>query len=266
MSGQINKAPIEIHYFRKSLALVQMGYYISLFSRFNDFFGAHGWMGPSYRTMFSVLSLSESNYWRWFLLAIMFVLLILFFKGVLNRLGLAVFYILNLSFYLWNPYIMHEPQPLTNLFFISFFFLPMRESDDYDPWITNILIVFLGLYYFLAGIKKLPDANFINGSAITYIISWPIMAKSLKLNLFLVKYFGWMITIFNYGTLVFELSFIFLVFTRWRIFLIFFGLLMHLLIYFTLEVGNLSFVMLCWYVLLLDAPTRAQFRFAPQIK
>lgn len=262
MSSQVKGTPVEIHWFRKALAVVTVFYYVSLFTRVQDFFGAHGWMKNSLRDdFFSVLFLSDSDYWRWFLIGVMFVLMALFYKGLLNRIGLLFFYLINLSFYLWNPLIVHEPQPIMDLFFISFFFLPMKERDhNYDPWIKNTLIVFLGVYYFLAGVKKLPDPNFLNGSALGSIISWPIMAKNVKFNLFFIKYFSWVLLVFNYATLIFEMGFIFFVFTRYRIYLIFFGILLHVLIYMTLEVGNLSFVMILWYVLLLDENTRGRLK------
>ena len=250
MSDQVIMIPDEINYFRRALALVQITYYLSLLGRLSVFFGAHGWVKMSYWSdVTTILAISESNSWRWLLLGVMFCLLIMLYKGTLNRFGLLVYYLINLSFYVWNPFIIHEPQPIINLFFLSFFFLPMNNKHSYDSWIKNILIIFLGIYYFLAGIKKLPDPNFIYGTALESIISWTAMAKNLSFNLYLVKHFLWIIRLMNYLTLVFEITFIFFVFTRFRIYLILFGLLLHSLIYMTLEVGNFSFVMMIWYIL-----------------
>ena len=226
-----------------------------------DFFGAHGWMNRSYwGDSNNLLNVFDGISWRWFLMAVIFSLLIMLYKGILNRWGLVVFYVINLAFYEWNPFIVHEPQPILNLFFLSFFFLPMNKKHSYDPWFKNSLIVFLGIYYFWAGIKKLPDPNFLNGSALEYIISWPIMAKNLSINLFLVKNFLWTVRLFNYLTLIFEISFLFLIFTRFRIYYIYFGIFLHALIYATLEVGNFSFVMFLWYALLLDDTTKYKIK------
>ena len=143
--------------------------------------------------------------------------------------------------------------------------MPLNNKQMFDPWIKHILILFLGVYYFWAGIKKLPDPNFLHGTALEYIISWPIMAKNLTLNLFLVKHFVWTTRLFNYLTLIFEITFLFLIYTRFRIYYIFFGILLHAMIYITLEVGNFSFVMLLWYVLLMDDTTinQIKLRLAP---
>jgi hypothetical protein len=190
----------------------------------------------------------------------LFLLLYMLYKGLINRVGLVILYVINLSFYSWNPFIIHEPQPLTNIFLLSFLFLPINSKHTYDHWIKNVLIIFLGVYYLLAGIKKLPDPNFLNGTATGLIMIWPIMAKNLNLNIFLNTHFNFAITLMNYLTLHFEISFLFLVYTRFRIYLILFGVIMHSLIYITLEVGNFSFVMLLWYLLLMDERTILKFK------
>lgn len=261
MSSEIKKAPLEIHYFRKSLVLVQIGYYLSLLPRWTEFFSASGWIQGDYlEENYSLLQLFDSDAWRWGLLIALVAMLVMFFFGRLNRIGFILLYIINLSFYHWNPLIIHEPQPITNLFFLSFFFLPLNDNQErYDPWIKNILILFLGLYYFLAGIKKLPDPHFLSGVALEQIISWSVMAKNLNLNLFLIDHFTWLLRPMNYVSLFFEIAFIFFVFTRFRPYLIIIGVIMHALIYLTLEVGNFSFVMMVWYVLLLDEKTRDWF-------
>ncbi len=252
--------PVEIKLFRKGLALVQGFYFISLFYHFEEFFGGGGWIAPAlWKHKYLLFLISDGMWLRWGSVFIIGILLVYMFLGKLNRLGLVLLYFLNMSFYLWNPLIIHEPQPITNLFFLSFFLLPLKEEDSYDSWIKNSLIIFLGLYYFLAGIKKLPDPHFLTGDALENIISWPVMAKDLSLNLFLVKYFKYPVRIFNYLTLLFEISFIFLIYTRARVLLIVFGVLLHLLIYATLEVGNFSWVMMVWYLLLLDKETIESF-------
>lgn len=267
LSGEVKQVPGEIALFRKSIAAVQFFYYLSLFPRFSEFFGAHGWMKNTARQdFFSLLFWSDAFWWRWVLMLTILACLVMLWKGVLNRWGLLLFYIINLSFYIWNPLITHEPQPLMNLFFLSFFLLPLNDQQEYDPWIKHGLILFLGVYYFTAGIKKLPDPHFLDGSALGSIISWPVMAKNMALNQWIASHFGWALRVMNYATLFFEISFLFLVYTRFRVYLLFFGVLLHALIYATLEVGHLSFVMIAWYTLLLDEPTRSritQFKFAP---
>ena len=248
--------PIEIKIFRKGLALVQGLYYLSLFYRFNDFFGSNQWISPKLWNHSDLLFGGIDGLWiRYVFITVIFYLLYLLYIGKLSRIGLFFLYLLNMSFYLWNPLIIHEPQPLTNLFFISFFLLPLKDNDLYDSWLKDALIVFLGIYYLLSGVKKLPDINFLKGVALEQILSWPVMAKSIDLNLLMVKYLKYPIRVFNYLTLIFEIGFIFFIFTSFRIYLILFGILLHLLIYMTLEVGNFSWVMLLWYALLLDQKT-----------
>lgn len=260
MSEVINETEFEIDLFRKSIALVQGIYFVSLIPRLNDFFGVGGWVSPLYKgNVFSLLRLSNSEMFRWVLLFLALGFLFMLFKGVFNKLSLLFFYLVNLSFYTWNPYIQHEAQPIMNLFFIAMFFLPTNNQKQHDPFIKNALIVMLGIYYFLAGIKKLPDKHFLDATAIEGILSWNVMAKNINFNLFLVNYLKWPMRAMTYLTLFFEMSFIFAIFTRFRLYYLVFGVLFHFLIFLTIDVGNLSFVMLCWYVLLLDSDTRKKF-------
>jgi hypothetical protein len=257
MSEVNNETEFEIDLFRKSIALVQGIYFVSLIPRLNEFFGVGGWVSPQYKgNVFSLLKFSNLDSFRWILILSALLFLFFLFRGTLNKLSFLFFYLINLSFYTWNPYIQHEAQPIMNLFFVAMFFLPLSNQKKHDPFIKNALIVFLGIYYFLAGIKKLPDKHFLDATAIEGILSWNVMAKNINFNLFLVKYLKWPMRAMTYLTLFFEMSFIFAIFTRFRIYYLLFGVLLHFLIYITIDVGNLSFVMFCWYVLLLDSDTR----------
>jgi hypothetical protein len=246
----------EIDLFRKGLAIVILSYYFSLLTFFSEFFGEEGFINKSYWSeSFTLFKLHSSLDLRYLLLLGIFSCSIFLFFGKLSRYGLLFFYLINLSFYNWNPLIIHEPQPLMNLFLLSFFLLPLKEGEEYDKFYKNGLIIFLGVYYFLAGIKKLIDINFINGTALYKIISWSVMAKNFELNLMIVHYLKPFLIVSNYLTLLFEMGFIFFVFTKYRKYLIIFGVLLHILIYITLEVGNFSWVMILWYTLLLDRKT-----------
>lgn len=57
---------------------------------------------------------------------------------------------------------------------------------------------------------------------------------------------------YNLYNFIFELSFIVGVKTRFKTFYIIFGLIIHLLIGLTLDVGTLSFLMICWYSIFMD--------------
>ena len=214
----------EIDLFRKGLAIVILSYYVSLLSFFSEFFGDKGFINKFYWSgSITIFKLHSSMDLRYLLLAGIFTCSIFLFFGKMNRFGLLFFYLINLSFYNWNPLIVHEPQPIMNLFLLCFFLFPLKDGEEFDKFYKNGLIIFLGFYYFLAGIKKLPDINFINGTALYKIISWSVMAKSLELNLKIVQYLKPLLILSNYLTLLFEMGFIFLIFTKYRKYLIIFG-------------------------------------------
>ncbi len=243
----------EIDFFRKGLSLILISYYVNLLPSLESFFGFNGYIDLNYWDIeSSILELSDSMVLRYVCLLMIFFKCAQLFKGTLNWFGLVLLYLLNLSFYRWNSPIIHEPQPIMNFFMLTFFFLPLNSEKRSDPYIKNMLIAFLGIYYLLSGIKKLPDPNFLDGTALYKILSWGVMAKYHDLNLLIVKYLKPLLIFLNYFVLLFELSFIFLIFTKLRKYLMVIGILFHLMIYLCLEVGNFSWVMILWYSLLLN--------------
>ena len=178
------------------------------------------------------------------------------------------------TFYHANPMIIHEPQPLANLFLFMFFFLPPNSApclgssnafqwDDSDikhmKLLLKIIIVFFGIYYFFVGVKKLPDPLWRNGLALAHILDWAGITRDNFLT-HTISQSRLLSTIFTYGTLLFEIGFIFLIFTPARVVLIIIGVLFHVGIFLTMEVGTLSQALIVWYALLLDQDTRTRFK------
>ncbi|OYZ18101.1 MAG: hypothetical protein B7Y39_14130 [Bdellovibrio sp. 28-41-41] len=173
----------------------------------------------------------------------------LFALDKLNRWGQVLLFFLNVSIHNANPYIIHEPQQMVNLLLmIQIFFLPSSAKQPVDKNILQILSVFLGVYYLLAGLKKLPDALWLHGQALEILLLWPPFFKGNLFTLFL-KNNSYLLVFTNYLVLVFELLFLPLLFSRLRRWLFLLGLLIHLGISASMEVGTFSWIMLCWYLL-----------------
>ena len=206
------------------------------------------------------------------LFALMMILTVLFAAGLFNKGALVLLIALRVSFNNANPLILHEPQQLSNLFLLSFLFLPLKappalfalqSSPDSGQAggtaeIVRLLVLFLGVYYFAAGCKKLLDPLWRQGQAVHFLLLWPFSGKDTVFTRLILRA-PVVSQCLNYGALVFELSFVFLIFTRLRPALILFGLLMHLGIYLTMEVGTFSQIMAVWYALLLDRRTKQSF-------
>lgn len=80
-----------------------------------------------------------------------------------------------------NPLILHEPQPLTQIFLWALVLSgPFYKGDSF---LKSNLIWFLGLYYLLAGLEKLPDPIWKNGQALSQILSNPLMTLPSTVNI-----------------------------------------------------------------------------------
>lgn len=220
------------------------------------YFSAHGMVDRAllgdYRYP-SLLFLFPSPVFLNFCTAGLFILAVLFALGRLSRPWVMLLFILNLSFLQANPYILHEPQHLANLFLLSFaVFFPVRNGQPADPFLIKTLIIALGIYYFVAGLKKLPDPSWRSGVAVGELIAWADIAKT-SWGSFLLSHIV-LNRFFSYSTLLFELSFVFVCLSRWRFYWLAVGLAMHVGILLTMDVGTISEIMLVWYFLLLKLP------------
>lgn len=233
---------------------------------YTSFFSAQGFIDPmSFR--FNPPSWIFLFWSQEFLKIILFVLLVLltlmFTVGLWPKWALLFLLPINTGLHLANPFIIHEPQQLTNLLLFLLFFLPVQSkwalrpgSDFMRPLkakhlkvILLAMLSYLGLYYFFAGLKKLPDPNWLNGEAAGLIANWPFLSRNnLFRDLLRIPVVNLLAT---YGTLLFELSFVFIAFTKYRRSLITSGILFHLVMGVTLDVGLFFWAMLAWYPLLL---------------
>jgi hypothetical protein len=264
----------QVGLFRLALGIFFLLHYFSMMGDLSHYYGPGSMVDPGLM-VYSNLSFLFSfwnDYFIGFSFYLLFFLFISFSLGVLPKWLLPLLFVFQLSFHNANPLIIHEPHQLGNLFLLFFFFLPLHsapilktklifQSNDkvYDHKLFILLIFFLGLYYFVVGVKKLPDPYWIKGEAINQILSFPYFKKDNWINSLLVKS-TYLSSFLNYFSLVFEIGFIFLVFTRFRPVLIVLGFLFHLGIELTMDVGGFSQIMWVWYTCLLDKKTLSQIK------
>lgn len=234
---------------------------------FNIFFGENSMVSPqlfSYYPHSPLFMIWSNDYLKLGLLFLLIILCLFFTIGLWARIVHIPLYLLNLSFHLANPFIIHEPQQLVNLLLFVLFFLPYetfsikksyifrfleKMSERYSCFALTAIQVYLGCYYFFAGIKKLPDLPWLEGTAISLLASWPPFAKeNLITDLFQIEFISMMGC---YFTLIFEIGFIFISFSRWRRFLIPIGIMFHALIGIAFDVGLFFPAMIMWYSVLL---------------
>jgi hypothetical protein len=167
--------------------------------------------------------------------------------GILNRWSVFGFYLLHASLFSFNPYIVHEPQQLASLFLLSFLFISPRKESATDIFYFRALTLFLATYYLAAALKKLPDLSWRSGEAVAQILRNPAFSR-------FPESFAWLepssvlSAALTYGTLTLELSFAVLLFSRfWRQALAV-GVVFHLTLQSVLIVGNFGWIMLTWYM------------------
>ena len=273
--GWARQTITETGLFRLALGTYLLYYYLTLLPDLLYYFGPNGMVQPSLlpKSCISLLFVVWTPSAVVILFTLMMILILWFTAGLLNKKVFLLLIILQASFYNANPSIINESQPLANLFLLSFLFLPLNAPPVFFPQkqrsfdekqlreakqIVNLLIFFMGLYYFMVGIKKLPDPLWRGGEAVHYLVNWipikknTILAQIIRATPLLAKGM-------TYGTLCFELSFIFLIFTKLRPLLIIVGMMIHLGINLALEVGTLSQIMMVSYALLLDERTRGSY-------
>lgn len=274
----MNKTPpalLEIGFFRITLGIYLLIYNLPFWPKLDLIYGRDGMLPPGFLPDYLVQS-PDFFPWptAWFplLFGAMTVLIVLFTCGVLNTWMLVPLYFLQIYFYHANPLIIHEAQPLANLFLFLFFFLPpdsapvlsgrprftfTQENTAELRALLRIIIGFFGVYYFIVGLKKLPDPLWREGLALQYILDWNGVARDNWLTA-LITGQPWLAKVMSYGTLLFEMSFVFLIFTPLRILYIVAGLGLHGGIFLTMDVGSLSLALIVWYALLFDQRVRGQ--------
>ena len=102
------------------------------------------------------------------LLIVLLVLLGMFSCGLIPAYLTPVIYLLHLGFYHANPFIIHEPVQLLSLLLLTSPLLDLNRKSFHakDLFFIRALALFFGTYYFTAGLKKLGDPAWLNGSAL----------------------------------------------------------------------------------------------------
>ncbi len=235
---------------------------------FNSFYGKTGMVNPDLFKFFRsspLFLIWEMDRLKFSLLLLVIVFSLLFTLGIWARLIHVPLFAMTLFFQLANPMVVHEPQQLLQLLLLLLWFVPYEshfrlipssgfESYEFlqEKWgrrIVYLLQGFLGFYYLLAGLKKLPDPLWRSGEAVAVFLNSPYLGRSwVPIELFAWSPFS---IVASYATLAFELLFLLVVFTRHRAYLFLGGILFHTAIFLFFDVGFFWAAMWMWYPILL---------------
>lgn len=243
-----------IDFFRAALGIYLLVYNLEFSQRLDYIFGASGMVDRKLLGLFfneSLLFYVKSPLFLYAAYGCLLTLSFLFAIGQLSRALVGVLFILNISFHHANPYIIHEPQQITNFLLLAYLlFLPTKRGERAPSDVVRMLIVCLGVYYFIAGLKKIPDPNWQMGLAVGKIATWSTLQKGSWGEIIYDS--PWLNGLFTYATLAFEILFLPIYFLGFNRVLFASAVVLHIGIWLSLDVGSFSFIMLVWCMLLMS--------------
>lgn len=134
--------------------------------------------------------------------------------------------------------------------------VPQPEAVLIPPWSVRLIQIQLCLVYLFTGLAKIGE-DWLNGEAIYWVLNdlsltrWPY--AWLPVPMLLCRLFSW-------ATLLFELGFPLIVLVpRLRPWLLSAGVVFHIGIFASMEVGWFSQITLCWYAVFVSADTMKCF-------
>lgn len=245
---------------------------VAIIPNWSEFYSVSGFVEPETFVFYPrswIFTFWENDLLKIILFVLGFVCALFYTFGVYAKIALLILIPIQIGFHLAAPMIIHEPQQLTNLLMILLFFMPIdgayalkKGPELWRPLKneqTKILLIsflsYLSLYYLFAGLKKLPDHYWLEGKAVGLLASWPFLSNDNFFNRF--ARISAVSLVFSYLTLLFEIGFIAVAFTRYRRWLIIPGICLHAGISAALDVGLFFWAMIQWYPLLLISDSKS---------
>ena len=211
----------------------------------------------------------EINIFLFFSLGILFSTT--FILGIFTRISSIILFFLLLLFKIRNIYLLDGADNVISVVLPFFVFIDSYSFYDFyerktrpiknrfEPylnitsyWFSIAMMLQIGIIYFFASLHKLQGEVWLDGTALYYILNSDDFSASslnalLTSSLFLVKFFTWF-------TIVFQLTFPFLVFYRKTKYIaLLLGIFFHIGIFVLMRIDNFSLIMLaCYAVFLTD--------------
>lgn len=244
---------------------------VAIIPNWTEFYSVGGFVEPATFAFYPkswLFLFWESDLLKIILFVFSFICALFYTFGVYAKIALMLLIPVQIGFHLAAPMIIHEPQQLTNLLMVLLFFVPIEDAYalkkgpqlwrplklKHQRFLVLTFLTYLCLYYLFAGLKKLPDHYWLDGKAVGLLASWPFLSNDNFFNRF--ARISAVSMIFSYLTLIFEIGFIGVAFTRYRRWLIVTGICLHAGISAALDVGLFFWAMIQWYPLLLISDSK----------
>jgi HTTM domain len=179
-----------------------------------------------------------------------------------TRFATIVAFMLSLSFGNANPYLDNAGDTIRGILLMYLMLCPAGAVWSIDallhkkkgplfvhPWPIRLLFVQMIYVYFMNGAYKLMGPNWIDGYSLHYVLGDLAITRFSPVMLPLPTFVGRLMT---WSVLIWEVTFPFLVFWTWsRRAALIMGVLFHLGIFATMELGGFVPYALCMYIPLL---------------
>jgi hypothetical protein len=205
-----------------------------------------------------------------FVLTAMFLFLgsaFLMLIGLQTRFAVVVTWLLSMSFANANPYLDNAGDTIRGILLFYLMLCPCGAVWSVDalfrrtppgtsvpglyvhPWPIRLLFVQMIYIYFMNGAYKLMGANWLDGYSLHYVLGDLVITRFSPSMLPLPTWLGRVMT---WSVLIWEVSFPLLVLMKWtRLAALIMGVMFHLGIFATMELGGFVPYALCMYIPLL---------------
>lgn len=235
--------------FRSALGLISIFYIIDYLLNSQQF-SELSWLGKDE-------SAQRFNWSLFFWFTEVHLVQLIFAAGLLASAGLIfqiwprlsailLFSILSSAFSR-NPFSMDADDALLRLFIFYVIFIPSSKIENrWTSLVTTLLQIQITMIYFLSGLGKLSSSDWMNGSALEKSLLHPAYARfdySAALNV-------WTSGLLAGGTIfvvVWELSWPLFSWSRFRKYIIIFGLIFHSISFLLLDLRLFPILMICSY-------------------
>jgi hypothetical protein len=199
----------------------------------------------------------------WVAMLVLVAALVLMLFGCLTRLAVLLAWVLMISFDNLNPYLGNQGDVVRAILFLYLVLTPCgaawsldrwqqrrRTGDDrpvyVQAWWLRLLFLQLIVIYFFNGLYKLFGADWHAGASLYYVMASPTLSR-VSYAEFTTPF--WFLQAASYLVLVWEAGFPVWVAFRWtRTPALVLGVLFHLGIWATMELGFFGAYMLCMYL------------------
>jgi hypothetical protein len=185
--------------------------------------------------------------------------------GLQTRFATVLTWLLSMSFYHGNPYLENAGDTIRVILLLYLMLCPCGAVWSVDslfrrqapastplyvhPWAIRLMFVQMIYIYFMNGMYKVTGPDWLKGDSLHYVLGDLVLTRFSPMMLPLPI---WLSRLMTWSVLIWEVSFPLLIWMKWtRLAALIMGVMFHLGIFATMELGGFVPYALCMYIPLL---------------